>query len=176
MGQPAAPQRGVHRAIHSPTEVGGPRQDTLEGSWWPLQPPAAAKRPSLGSDAARRLEEGRGKSSSSSSQHRAGVPPDAPLGLTGSWSGVWVLQVPGAPSWGSCPAPTPLPPPSHPCPSFLPPRDEVQMRTAYSKSNGQPKSLGSAPPGPGQVPLSSPTRGGVKKVSGVGGTTYEISV
>lgn len=55
-------------------------------------------------------------------------------------------------------------------------RDEVQMRTAYSKSNGQPKSLGSAPPGSGPVPLSSPTRGGVKKVSGVGGTTYEISV
>ncbi|RMB97968.1 hypothetical protein DUI87_25446 [Hirundo rustica rustica] len=57
---------------------------------------------------------------------------------------------------------------------LLAPKDEVQMRTAYSKSNGQPKSLGSAPPGP--VPLSSPTRGGVKKVSGVGGTTYEISV
>ncbi|NXS58184.1 ZDHC5 Palmitoyltransferase, partial [Brachypteracias leptosomus] len=59
---------------------------------------------------------------------------------------------------------------------LLAPKDEVQMRTAYSKSNGQPKSLGTAPPGPGQVPLSSPTRGGVKKVSGVGGTTYEISV
>ncbi|XP_075019871.1 palmitoyltransferase ZDHHC5 isoform X2 [Calonectris borealis] len=59
---------------------------------------------------------------------------------------------------------------------LLAPKDEVQMRTAYSKSNGQPKSLGSAPAGPGQVPLSSPTRGGVKKVSGVGGTTYEISV
>ncbi|NWV21947.1 ZDHC5 Palmitoyltransferase, partial [Origma solitaria] len=59
---------------------------------------------------------------------------------------------------------------------LLAPKDEVQMRTAYSKSNGQPKSLGSAPPGPGPVPLSSPTRGGVKKVSGVGGTTYEISV
>ncbi|XP_005046636.1 PREDICTED: palmitoyltransferase ZDHHC5 [Ficedula albicollis] len=59
---------------------------------------------------------------------------------------------------------------------LLAPKDEVQMRTAYSKSNGQPKSLGSAPPGPGSVPLSSPTRGGVKKVSGVGGTTYEISV
>ncbi|XP_054027722.1 palmitoyltransferase ZDHHC5 [Dryobates pubescens] len=59
---------------------------------------------------------------------------------------------------------------------LLAPKDEVQMRTAYSKSNGQPKSLGAAPPGPGQVPLSSPTRGGVKKVSGVGGTTYEISV
>ncbi|NXI94428.1 ZDHC5 Palmitoyltransferase, partial [Psophia crepitans] len=36
---------------------------------------------------------------------------------------------------------------------LLAPKDEVQMRTAYSKSNGQPKSLGSAPPGPGQVPL-----------------------
>ncbi|NXH23200.1 ZDHC5 Palmitoyltransferase, partial [Bucco capensis] len=59
---------------------------------------------------------------------------------------------------------------------LLAPKDEVQMRTAYSKSNGQPKTLGTAPPGPGQVPLSSPTRGGVKKVSGVGGTTYEISV
>ncbi|NXC35252.1 ZDHC5 Palmitoyltransferase, partial [Campylorhamphus procurvoides] len=59
---------------------------------------------------------------------------------------------------------------------LLAPKDEVQMRTAYSKSNGQPKSLGSAPAGPGPVPLSSPTRGGVKKVSGVGGTTYEISV
>ncbi|NXJ71516.1 ZDHC5 Palmitoyltransferase, partial [Rostratula benghalensis] len=59
---------------------------------------------------------------------------------------------------------------------LLAPKDEVQMRTAYSKSNGQPKSLGSAPQGPGPAPLSSPTRGGVKKVSGVGGTTYEISV
>ncbi|NXE69924.1 ZDHC5 Palmitoyltransferase, partial [Calcarius ornatus] len=59
---------------------------------------------------------------------------------------------------------------------LLAPKDEVQMRTAYSKSNGQPKSLASAPPGSGPVPLSSPTRGGVKKVSGVGGTTYEISV
>ncbi|XP_051476653.1 palmitoyltransferase ZDHHC5 [Apus apus] len=59
---------------------------------------------------------------------------------------------------------------------LLAPKDEVQMRTAYSKSNGQPKSLGSAQPGTGQVPLGSPTRGGVKKVSGVGGTTYEISV
>ncbi|NWU90165.1 ZDHC5 Palmitoyltransferase, partial [Upupa epops] len=58
---------------------------------------------------------------------------------------------------------------------LLAPKDEVPMRIAYSKSNGQPKSLGSTPPA-GQVPLSSPTRGGVKKVSGVGGTTYEISV
>lgn len=52
----------------------------------------------------------------------------------------------------------------------------MQMRTSYSKSNGQPKSLSSATPGSGSVPVSSPTRGGVKKVSGVGGTTYEISV
>uniref|UniRef100_A0A8B9P7J2 Palmitoyltransferase n=1 Tax=Apteryx owenii TaxID=8824 RepID=A0A8B9P7J2_APTOW len=59
---------------------------------------------------------------------------------------------------------------------LLAPKDEVQMRTAYSKSNGQPKSLGPAAPSPGPVALSSPTRGGVKKVSGVGGTTYEISV
>lgn len=62
-----------------------------------------------------------------------------------------------------------------PCPSVLPRRDELQLRAAYSKSNGQPKSLGAAP-GTGQAPLGSPTRGGVKKVSGVGGTTYEISV
>lgn len=59
---------------------------------------------------------------------------------------------------------------------LLAPKDEVQLRTSYSKSNGQPKSLGPAAPGAGPVPLSSPTRGGVKKVSGVGGTTYEISV
>lgn len=59
---------------------------------------------------------------------------------------------------------------------LLTPKDEVQFKAAYSKSNGQPKSMGSAAPSPGQPPLSSPTRGGVKKVSGVGGTTYEISV
>lgn len=59
---------------------------------------------------------------------------------------------------------------------LLTPKDEVQLKSAYSKSNGQPKSMGPASPGPGQAPLSSPTRGGVKKVSGVGGTTYEISV
>uniref|UniRef100_A0A669PFA6 Palmitoyltransferase n=1 Tax=Phasianus colchicus TaxID=9054 RepID=A0A669PFA6_PHACC len=59
---------------------------------------------------------------------------------------------------------------------LLAPKDEMQMRTSYSKSNGQPKSLSSVTPGSGSVPVSSPTRGGVKKVSGVGGTTYEISV
>ncbi|XP_053923307.1 palmitoyltransferase ZDHHC5 isoform X1 [Cuculus canorus] len=52
---------------------------------------------------------------------------------------------------------------------LLAPKDEVQMRAAYSKANGQPKSLGAGA-------LGSPSRGGVKKVSGVGGTTYEISV
>ncbi|XP_038620850.1 palmitoyltransferase ZDHHC5 [Tachyglossus aculeatus] len=59
---------------------------------------------------------------------------------------------------------------------LLAPKDELQLKTGHSKSNGQPKSLGPTSPGPGQQPLSSPTRGGVKKVSGVGGTTYEISV
>ncbi|XP_070583334.1 palmitoyltransferase ZDHHC5 [Erythrolamprus reginae] len=59
---------------------------------------------------------------------------------------------------------------------LLAPKDEVQMRPSYSKSNGQPRTLGSTSPIPGQPPLNSPTRGGVKKVSGVGGTTYEISV
>lgn len=68
-----------------------------------------------------------------------------------------------------------LPSRSPPVPASLR-RDEVQLRPSYSKSNGQPKSLGPAAPGAGPVPLSSPTRGGVKKVSGVGGTTYEISV
>lgn len=49
---------------------------------------------------------------------------------------------------------------------LLTPKDEVQLKTAYSKSNGQPKSIGSASPGPGQQPLSSPTRGGVKRCQG----------
>ncbi|KAM6388762.1 LOW QUALITY PROTEIN: palmitoyltransferase ZDHHC5 [Rhynochetos jubatus] len=57
---------------------------------------------------------------------------------------------------------------------LLAPKDEAPLRPPCSKSNGQPRGLGAAPPG--QVPLGSPTRGGVKKVSGVGGTTYEISV
>ncbi|XP_029431699.1 palmitoyltransferase ZDHHC5 isoform X2 [Rhinatrema bivittatum] len=59
---------------------------------------------------------------------------------------------------------------------LLPPKDEIQLKTSHSKSNGQPKTLGpSSSPSP---PPLSPTRGagGVKKVSGVGGTTYEISV
>ncbi|KAJ8367012.1 hypothetical protein AAFF_G00334050 [Aldrovandia affinis] len=70
------------------------------------------------------------------------------------------------------------------------PKDEIQMKP-YSRSNGQPRS---AHPPPSQ-PMSSSARlglanhsspsplspthkqgGGVKKVTGVGGTTYEISV
>uniref|UniRef100_UPI00398E9DE0 palmitoyltransferase ZDHHC5-like n=1 Tax=Pristiophorus japonicus TaxID=55135 RepID=UPI00398E9DE0 len=67
---------------------------------------------------------------------------------------------------------------------LLAPKDEVRMKGSHSKSNGQPKSLSkgdprqtSPPPCPGTTsgaPLS-PSKG-VKKVSGVGGTTYEISV
>ncbi|XP_067916280.1 palmitoyltransferase ZDHHC5-like [Heterodontus francisci] len=67
---------------------------------------------------------------------------------------------------------------------LLAPKDEVRMKSTHSKSNGQPKSLSKAdarqtspPPCPGTAsgaPLS-PSKG-VKKVSGVGGTTYEISV
>ncbi|KAL4640623.1 zinc finger, DHHC-type containing 5a-like [Arapaima gigas] len=77
------------------------------------------------------------------------------------------------------------------------PKDELQMKS-YSRANGQPK--GAHPPSPhcsasspssplhpaspGQSNHSSPSShsptrkqgGGVKKVTGVGGTTYEISV
>ncbi len=71
-------------------------------------------------------------------------------------------------------------------------RDEIQMKT-YSRTNGQPKP--SSTPSPPSHPVSVSTRpgqayssagssqspahkpgGGVKKVTGVGGTTYEISV
>lgn len=71
-------------------------------------------------------------------------------------------------------------------------RDEIQMKS-YSRTNGQPKPS-STPSSPSQ-PVSVSTRpgqayssagssqspahkpgGGVKKVTGVGGTTYEISV
>ncbi|XP_072107085.1 palmitoyltransferase ZDHHC5-like [Mobula birostris] len=67
---------------------------------------------------------------------------------------------------------------------LLPPRDEVQIKATHVRSNGQPRHLSkseprrtSPPPAPGTsggVTLS-PNKG-VKKVSGVGGTTYEISV
>ncbi|KAI1888198.1 hypothetical protein AGOR_G00182550 [Albula goreensis] len=78
------------------------------------------------------------------------------------------------------------------------PKDEIQMKP-YSRSNGQPKSAHPSLPSPSSPPPSqpmsssarlslanhsspsqlSPTHkqgGGVKKVTGVGGTTYEISV
>lgn len=79
------------------------------------------------------------------------------------------------------------------------PRDEIQMKS-YSRTNGQPKpSLSQSPasstPSSPSHPISVSTRpgqaypstaatqspahkpgGGVKKVTGVGGTTYEISV
>uniref|UniRef100_A0A3B3T3A2 Palmitoyltransferase n=1 Tax=Paramormyrops kingsleyae TaxID=1676925 RepID=A0A3B3T3A2_9TELE len=60
------------------------------------------------------------------------------------------------------------------------PKDEIQMKS-YSRSNGQPKT--GPPPSPHHSASSpsspSPTHKqgvGVKKVTGVGGTTYEISV
>ncbi|XP_032899843.1 palmitoyltransferase ZDHHC8 [Amblyraja radiata] len=65
---------------------------------------------------------------------------------------------------------------------LITPRDEVQMKTAHNKVNGQPRRLSRMD---GQLSSSSlshgatvsPTRqSNVKKVSGVGGTTYEISV
>ncbi|KAG7458488.1 hypothetical protein MATL_G00220760 [Megalops atlanticus] len=80
------------------------------------------------------------------------------------------------------------------------PKDEIQMKS-YSRSNGQakptpsspshPPSCPSSPPNPASLttrpglanhsapPSQSPAHkpgGGVKKVTGVGGTTYEISV
>lgn len=62
------------------------------------------------------------------------------------------------------------------------PREDIQLKTPHSKINGQPKGisrvecrLGSA--SSSQAPPVSPARhSNVKKVSGVGGTTYEISV
>nr|XP_029543157.1 palmitoyltransferase ZDHHC5-like [Oncorhynchus nerka] len=70
------------------------------------------------------------------------------------------------------------------------PKDEIQMKL-LSRTNGQPRSSlsssGSTPSSPSH-PISMSTRpgntqspahklgGGVKKVTGVGGTTYEISV
>ncbi|KAJ8380206.1 hypothetical protein SKAU_G00009840 [Synaphobranchus kaupii] len=62
------------------------------------------------------------------------------------------------------------------------PREEVHGKLALGKMNGQPKGqlradchLGSAHNVQG-VPLSPSRHTNVKKVSGVGGTTYEISV
>ncbi|MBN3298888.1 ZDHC8 palmitoyltransferase, partial [Amia calva] len=62
------------------------------------------------------------------------------------------------------------------------PREDGHMRTSHSKINGQPKGLtradcrlGSASSSQG-TPVSPNRHTNVKKVSGVGGTTYEISV
>ncbi|XP_069788670.1 palmitoyltransferase ZDHHC8B isoform X3 [Narcine bancroftii] len=65
---------------------------------------------------------------------------------------------------------------------LITPRDEVQMKTAHNKINGQPKRLSRVDSRLSSSSIShgatvSPTRqSNVKKVSGVGGTTYEISV
>ncbi|XP_007427809.1 probable palmitoyltransferase ZDHHC8 isoform X1 [Python bivittatus] len=62
------------------------------------------------------------------------------------------------------------------------PREDIQLKTPHSKINGQPKGisrvecrLGSASSAQGP-PVSPARHSNVKKVSGVGGTTYEISV
>ncbi|OPJ74891.1 palmitoyltransferase ZDHHC8 isoform X1 [Patagioenas fasciata] len=57
-------------------------------------------------------------------------------------------------------------------------RDDIQLKTPHSKINGQPKGisrLGSSSSSQG-TPVSPARHSNVKKVSGVGGTTYEISV
>ncbi|XP_078083320.1 palmitoyltransferase ZDHHC8B [Mustelus asterias] len=65
---------------------------------------------------------------------------------------------------------------------LITPCDEVQMKAAHSKINGQPKRLSRVDSRISSTSSShgatiSPTRqSNVKKVSGVGGTTYEISV
>ncbi|KAG7480935.1 hypothetical protein MATL_G00061540 [Megalops atlanticus] len=62
------------------------------------------------------------------------------------------------------------------------PREEAQGKLALGKINGQPKGQGRADchlgstPGAQGAPLSPNRHTNVKKVSGVGGTTYEISV
>uniref|UniRef100_A0A6J0V1Z4 Palmitoyltransferase n=1 Tax=Pogona vitticeps TaxID=103695 RepID=A0A6J0V1Z4_9SAUR len=62
------------------------------------------------------------------------------------------------------------------------PRDDLELKTPHSKINGQPKGiarvecrLGSTSSSQG-TPGSPARHSNVKKVSGVGGTTYEISV
>lgn len=54
----------------------------------------------------------------------------------------------------------------------------MQLKTPHNKINGQPKGiarLGSTSSSQG-TPVSPARHSNVKKVSGVGGTTYEISV
>lgn len=68
--------------------------------------------------------------------------------------------------------------PSEPPPSLAVQRDHPQLKTPPSKLNGQSPGLArlgptAGPPGPSASPARHTL---VKKVSGVGGTTYEISV
>lgn len=54
----------------------------------------------------------------------------------------------------------------------------MQLKTPHSKINGQPKGisrLGSTSSSQG-TPVSPARHSNVKKVSGVGGTTYELSL
>lgn len=65
-----------------------------------------------------------------------------------------------------------------PPPSLALQRDHPQLKTPPSKLNGQSPGLArlgpaAGPPGPSTSPARHTL---VKKVSGVGGTTYEISV
>ncbi|KAG8146322.1 hypothetical protein E2320_012677 [Naja naja] len=60
-------------------------------------------------------------------------------------------------------------------------REDVPLKTPHSKINGQPKGLSRVEGRIGstsnvQAPVSPARHSNVKKVSGVGGTTYEISV
>ncbi|XP_072354134.1 palmitoyltransferase ZDHHC5-like [Scyliorhinus torazame] len=105
--------------------------------------------------------------------------PDAPL--PPSAMGKSTSYVVARPPYGAALETSEVLATTHP---LLAPKDEVRMKGSHSKNNGQPKSLSKAdprqtspPPCPGTssgAPLS-PSKG-VKKVSGVGGTTYEISV
>ncbi|XP_054852976.1 palmitoyltransferase ZDHHC8 isoform X2 [Eublepharis macularius] len=62
------------------------------------------------------------------------------------------------------------------------PREDIQLKTPHSKINGQPKGISrvecriGSTPSPQGPPVSPARHSNVKKVSGVGGTTYEISV
>ncbi|XP_048369806.1 palmitoyltransferase ZDHHC8 [Sphaerodactylus townsendi] len=62
------------------------------------------------------------------------------------------------------------------------PREDIQLKTPHSKINGQPKGISrvecriGSTPSPQGPPASPARHSNVKKVSGVGGTTYEISV
>uniref|UniRef100_A0A8C5M397 Palmitoyltransferase n=1 Tax=Leptobrachium leishanense TaxID=445787 RepID=A0A8C5M397_9ANUR len=64
-------------------------------------------------------------------------------------------------------------------PSMSLQREELPLKTSHGKINGQPKGLsrlGSTSSSQGTTIVSPSRHSSVKKVSGVGGTTYEISV